>query len=216
MVTYCPNVGLEAGVTTSFFTRGGRVTWPSYPSGSSVTNRSFLLSSFVPDTFCPTIIHSESFMSSVWQEEKPLGLTCPLVQNLSHTTHPSSAPAFWGFPYQIFAPSFWRFPTPPVVPGVCICWPSGLFYKVPDLSELLVYPSDLSPVGDYLAFDDSFKLSFQVIIDVLWFLWRGVVRGWVGHRLYRVEGVRRPILAGFSSDAGYRVWTPYSLFFPLL
>jgi len=41
----------------------------------------------------------------------------PLVENLSHSTNPSSAPASLGFPYEIFPPLPWRFPAPAVVHG---------------------------------------------------------------------------------------------------
>jgi len=40
----------------------------------------------------------------------------------------------------------------------------------------------------------------------------GVVLRWVGQRLYRVGGARREILGGLSSEPGYLVSMPYSLF----
>ena len=49
---------------------------------------------------------------------------------------------------------------------------------------MLVYPSDLSRVGDYLTFNDSFNLPFQITFDVVWFSWRlfsdGSVRDFIG------------------------------------
>jgi len=56
-------------------------------------------------------------------------------------------------------------------PGVSIHQASCPFDKIWEFLELLVYPSDLSCVGDYLTFNDSLHLAFEVSFDVLWFSW---------------------------------------------
>ena len=69
-------------------------------------------------------------------------------------------------------------------PGVSILWASGPFHKLSELFDLLVYPSDLSSIGDYLTFHNSFNLSIQVTFDVLWFpsglFSAGSVRDFIG------------------------------------
>jgi len=75
--------------------------------------------------------------------------------------------------------------------GILILGASCPFYKVSEFLELLVYPSDLSHVYDYLTFNDSFNLPFHVAFDVLWLSWGllsvGSVRDFIGFEYRQVK-----------------------------
>jgi len=64
----------------------------------------------------------------------------------------------------VFQPLWWFTP-------IISLWASCPFDKVSEFLELLVYPSDLSRLRDFLTFEDFFNLPFQVTFAILSFSW---------------------------------------------